>query len=315
MSDNSQYMVECENLIKIYKSKDMEVVALRGLDFRVRKGEVLAVIGKSGSGKSTLLNMLGGLDIPTTGRISISGRDLSRFSRRELMRYKLETVGFVWQNNARNVIPYLTALENVEFPMIIAGKHRKRERAVELLEAVGLGHRMESRLSQFSGGELQRVGIAIALANSPELLLADEPTGAVDTKTTDQILDVFHQVNRLFGVTVIIVTHDKEVARKVDRVVSISDGRTSSEFLRKVSFIGEPAYTEAAAGSMEAEDAYVELAVVDSNRCVQLPAAFLSALGMGSQNMVSINLVGHDIVISSPNDFLQTRNKTPGVSL
>jgi predicted ABC-type transport system involved in lysophospholipase L1 biosynthesis ATPase subunit len=149
------------------------------------------------------------------------------------MEYKLKTVGFVWQNNARNLIPYLTALENVEFPMIIAGKKKRHDRARQLLEAVGLGSRMNNRLSQLSGGELQRVDISIAMANNPKILMADEPTGSVDSRTTQQILDVFMEVNRTFGMTVIIVTHDRQVSRKVDRVVSISNGQISSEFLRK----------------------------------------------------------------------------------
>lgn len=300
MSDAEKYIIECENLIKIYKTKDIEVMALQGLDFKVREGELMAIIGNSGSGKSTLLNMLGGLDRPTMGRIFVDGRDLFKMNSRQLMKYKQETVGFVWQNNARNLVPYLTALENVEFPMIIAGKGKRRERARQLLDAVGLRNRMHSRLSQLSGGELQRVAICIAMANSPKILMADEPTGSVDSRTTDQILDVFRDLNKGFGVTVIIVTHDRQVSRKVDRVVAISDGKTSSEFIRKQY-------------SMEEEDTHIELAIVDKSRRLQLPAEFLEALGLGNGNMVRIGMSGENIVISSPKSFLDARRKASEV--
>src|SRR5690554_6658668 len=166
-------MIECENLVKIYKTADLEVVALQGLDLHIEAGELTAIIGNSGSGKSTLLNMLGGLDKPSAGQLMIDGRDMLKVTERDLMIYKRETVGFVWQNNARNLIPYLTALQNVELPILLQGR-RKRHRALELLDAVGLSHRIRNRLSELSGGEQQRVAIAIALANRPKLLLADE---------------------------------------------------------------------------------------------------------------------------------------------
>lgn len=300
MGDTEKYIIECENLIKIYKSKDIEVMALQGLDFKVREGELMAIIGNSGSGKSTLLNMLGGLDRPTMGKIFVDGRDLFKMNNRQLMKYKQETVGFVWQNNARNLIPYLTALENVEFPMIIAGTRKRRERARQLLDAVGLRNRMHSRLNQLSGGELQRVAICIGMANNPKILMADEPTGSVDSRTTDQILDVFRNLNNNFGVTVIIVTHDRQVSRKVDRVVAISDGKTSSEFLRKQY-------------DMEEEDTHIELAIVDKSRRLQIPAEFLEALGLGNGNMVRIGMSGENIVITSPKSFLDGRRKTTEV--
>ena len=195
----------------------------------------MAIIGNSGSGKSTLLNMLGGLDRPSAGNLSVDGKDLLKFKESDLVKYKRETVGFVWQNNARNLIPYLTALENVELPILLQGR-RKRHRALDLLEAVGLSHRRNNKLNELSGGEQQRVAIAIALANQPRLLLADEPTGSVDTKMANQILDLFRELNRSFGLTVVIVTHDPLLAKKVDRVVAIRDGKTSSEILRRKSY-------------------------------------------------------------------------------
>ena len=221
-------MIHCENLVKIYKAADLEVVALQGLDLHMEEGELMAIIGNSGSGKSTLLNMLGGLDRPSAGNLRVDGKDLLKFKESDLVKYKRETVGFVWQNNARNLIPYLTALENVELPILLQGR-RKRHRALDLLDAVGLSHRRKNKLNELSGGEQQRVAIAIALANQPRLLLADEPTGSVDTKMANQILDLFRELNRSFGLTVVIVTHDPLLAKKVDRVVAIRDGKTSSE--------------------------------------------------------------------------------------
>jgi ABC-type lipoprotein export system ATPase subunit len=225
-------MIVCENLVKIYKTNDIEVVALQGLDLQVDPGELIAIIGNSGSGKSTLLNMLGGLDRPSAGKLWVDGKDLLKFTDRELVKYKRETVGFVWQNNARNLIPYLTAQENVELPMMmLKGEKSRHIRAAELLDMVGLSHRRKNKLEQLSGGEQQRVAIAIALANNPKILLADEPTGAVDSRTAAQILDVFRELNSTMGLTVVIVTHDQQISRKVDRVIAIRDGRTSSEFI------------------------------------------------------------------------------------
>ena len=233
-------MIECDSLVKIYKTKDIEVLALQGLDLTVKRGELMAIIGNSGSGKSTFLNMIGGLDRPSAGKLYVDGKNLFQMTENELVKYKRSTVGFVWQNNARNLLPYLTAWENVMTPMLFVeekekavSEEEKKKRALELLELVGLGHRKDSKLSQLSGGEQQRVAIAIALANNPKLLLADEPTGAVDRKTADDILEMFRKLNEKLGLTIVIVTHDKELAKKVNRVVSIRDGKTSSERIMK----------------------------------------------------------------------------------
>ena len=294
-------MILCDNLVKIYKTVDLEVVALQGLDLTVEDGELMAIIGNSGSGKSTLLNMLGGLDRPSAGTLIVDGKDLLKFDEKALIRYKRETVGFVWQNNARNLIPYLTALENVELPMILTGKS-KRERALELLEMVGLAQRRNSKLSQLSGGEQQRVAIAIALANNPKLLLADEPTGSVDTRTADQILDVFREFNRTYGVTVVIVTHDRQLSRKVDRVVAIRDGRTSSEFIRRKSYAEEMAELNQPIGGYEPidEDSHVELAVVDRSGRLQIPKEYLEALGLKEKNKIKVELDGNRIILVPP---------------
>jgi len=299
-------MIVCENLVKIYKTADIEVVALQGLDLTVEKGELMAIIGNSGSGKSTLLNMLGGLDRPSAGKLLVDGQDLLKFTDANLVKYKRETVGFVWQNNARNLIPYMTALENVEVPMIFRGR-RSREKAKELLEMVGLSHRSRSKLSQLSGGEQQRVAIAISLANSPKLLLADEPTGSVDTRTAEQILDIFRKVNKNMGVTVVIVTHDRQLAKKVDRVVAIRDGRTSSEFIRKKSYAEEMAEMANGLQSQE-EESQVELAVVDNVGRLQLPREYLESLGIRGKSRMRVELEENRIVLF-PSDNLEKQEK------
>jgi len=294
-------MIECENLVKIYKTKDIEVVALQGLDLIVEKGELMAIIGNSGSGKSTLLNMLGGLDRPSAGKLFVDGHDLLKFNEQQLIKYKRETVGFVWQNNARNLIPYLTAQENVEMPMILTGKKNRRNRALQLLDLVGLLNRRNSKLSQLSGGEQQRVAIAIALANDPKLLLADEPTGSVDSRTASAILDVFRELNKALGVTVVIVTHDRQISRKVDRVVAIRDGRTSSEFIRKRSYAEELAALGDKVFS-DQSDTHDELVVLDRAGRLQIPAEYMQALGLKGRNKVKVELEGDRVVVYAPKE-------------
>ena len=188
---DSKYLIECDNLVKIYKSKDIEVLALQGLDITIEEGELMAIVGNSGSGKSTFLNMIGGLDRPTAGKLYVDGKNLFNMTEKELVEYKRKTVGFVWQNNARNLLPYLSAIQNIQMPMVFDNPEDKEKRGLELLELVGLSHKKDSKLSQLSGGEQQRIALAIALANRPKILLADEPTGSVDSKTGNYILDVF----------------------------------------------------------------------------------------------------------------------------
>ncbi|MCD8327946.1 MAG: ATP-binding cassette domain-containing protein [Ruminococcus sp.] len=295
---NDEYMIRCENLVKIYKTSEVEVVALQGLDLDVKRGELMAIVGNSGSGKSTLLNMLGGLDKPSAGSLTVDGKNLLKFSDRDYMEYKRNTVGFVWQNNARNLIPYLTAVQNVEMPMLLKGSKQRRERALELLDKVGLSNRAGSRLDQMSGGEQQRVAIAIALANSPKLLLADEPTGAVDTKTSNVILDIFKELNRTEGITVVIVTHDVKLAKHIDRVVAIRDGRTSSEIIRKKSYAEE---IKDLGGNLEdiaekgdksqLEDSQPEeLIVLDRSGRLQIPKDYLETLGIKGGDKLKVEL-------------------------
>lgn len=287
--DNDEYMIRCENLVKIYKTSDVEVVALQGLDLDVKKGELMAIVGNSGSGKSTLLNMLGGLDKPSAGNLMIDGRNLLKFTDKDYVEYKRSTVGFVWQNNARNLVPYLTAVQNVELPMLLKGRRKRRQRALELLDKVGLSHRKNSRLDQMSGGEQQRVAIAIALANDPRLLLADEPTGSVDTKTSNMILDIFKELNKNEGITVVIVTHDLKLANHIDRVVAIRDGRTSSEIVRKRSYAEElNELGEAIAVTEDAGDTHEELAVLDRSGRLQLPKDYMQSLEIKGGDKVRV---------------------------
>lgn len=295
-------MIHCDNLVKIYKLADLEVVALQGLDLHIEPGELLAIIGNSGSGKSTLLNMLGGLDRPSAGNLLVDGKDMLKFSERDLVKYKRESVGFVWQNNARNLIPYLTAMENVELPILLQGR-RKRERALELLDAVGLSDRTRNRLSELSGGEQQRVAIAIALANRPKLLLADEPTGSVDSAMAEQILDLFRDLNRSMGLTVVIVTHDPEVARKVDRVVAIRDGKTSSEFIRRKSYADELAELEQGITSDE-EETHIEYAVLDKAGRLQIPSSYLESIGLKNKNKIQVSLEDGKIILVAPEESI-----------
>lgn len=293
-------MIHCEGLVKIYKAADLEVFALQGLDLTIQSGELMAIIGNSGSGKSTLMNMLGGLDRPTAGTLTIDGKNMLKMSERDLVKYKRENVGFVWQNNARNLIPYLTALENVELPILLRGK-RKRMRAMELLEAVGLIHRKNNKLNELSGGEQQRVAIAIALANHPKLLLADEPTGSVDSRMADQILDLFRELNRTIGITIVIVTHDPLLAKKVDRVVAIRDGKISSEMLRRKSYAEELEDLERGIAQTE-EDSHVEYAILDKAGRLQVPANYLESIGVRDTNKVKLELVEGKIVLTSPEE-------------
>ena len=223
----AEAMIQADGLVKIYKSKQTEVLALQGLDLTVEEGELTAVIGNSGSGKSTFLNMIGGLDKPSAGSLVVGGKNLFTISEKELVRYKRDTVGFVWQNNARNLLPYLSVLENVMLPMGLAGGKKKRERAGELLEMVGMASKKRSRLNMLSGGEQQRVAIARALAKKPKLLLCDEPTGALDYNTGKLILKLLQDTCRKNGMTVILVTHNSAIAPMADRIIYLKNSKVS----------------------------------------------------------------------------------------
>ncbi len=296
-------MILCENLVKIYKTAETEVLALQGLDLEVPTGQLMATIGNSGSGKSTLLNILGGLDVPSAGKVVVNGTDILRLGKRDLVEYRRKTIGFVWQNSARNLIPYLTALENIELPMQIAGG-RKRAWAKELLDMVGLSDRAGSRLDQLSGGEQQRVAITIALANNPPLILADEPTGAVDTHTTEAIMKIFRRLNTELGVTIVIVTHDRHLSRAVDRVVAIRDGKTSSEFLRRHSY-REVYEHDAQTGAElfpDADATHEEFVLVDRVGWLQLPKDEMRKLGIQPNSRLRVREENGRLIIEPVDD-------------
>ena len=230
--------LECRDLFKIFKLADLEVVALRGVDLEVTPGEVTAIVGASGSGKTTLLNILAGLERPSAGQVRVGDRDLLNISDRELVIYRRQEVGFVWQSTSRNLVPYLNVRDNIELPMAIARvpKSQRRQRSGELLEAMHMEDMAQRFPDQLSGGEQQRVAIGVALANRPPLLLADEPTGELDTQMADEIFDLLRQMNRTLGVTVLVVTHYPGVARHVNRVVHIRDGRISAESFMQTTY-------------------------------------------------------------------------------
>ena len=262
--------VLCDNLVKIYKVADLEVVALQGLDLHVEAGELIAIVGASGSGKSTLQNILGGIDTPTAGKAEVAGFDLTSLTPKERTVYRRRIVGFVWQQTSRNLLPYLTARENVELPLILDGMggHDRHVYSDELLDAIGMRDHAKRRPEQLSGGEQQRIAIAIALANRPKVLLADEPTGELDSETAAEVFATFRAVNRALGVTIVVLTHDPLVSEQVDRTIAIRDGRMSTETLRR-SEIGT-----------EGEHRVVaqEFAVLDRAGRLQLPSEYVDAL-------------------------------------
>ncbi|MCR5116643.1 MAG: ABC transporter ATP-binding protein [Lachnospiraceae bacterium] len=288
-------MIRADGLVKIYKTKETEVLALQGLDLSVETGELTAIIGNSGSGKSTFLNMIGGLDKPSAGSLFVAGQNLFTMSEKELVLYKRDTVGFVWQNNGRNMLPFLSAIENVMLPMNLSSTKHKHDKALELLEMVGMSHKKNSRMNMLSGGEQQRIAIAIALANSPKLLLADEPTGSVDFKTADFIFDVFTELNRN-GQTILIVTHDMALSKKVRRVVAIRDGKISSERVLKEKYADRLKETNI---DWRAEDTQDEYAVLDRAGRVQIPAELIEELSL-NDNKVKITKKDNEIIITKP---------------
>jgi ABC-type lipoprotein export system ATPase subunit len=270
--------IECENLVKIYKTDELEVVALQGLDLVVQTGEMIALVGPSGSGKSTLMNILGGLDTPSAGKVQVGKHNLLKLKRSAQVKYRRSGVGFIWQQTARNLLPYLTARENVEMPMAFSGLSRraKRERSAALLEQVGLVDRMDNRPSMLSGGEQQRVALAVALANKPGLLIADEPTGELDSESGAAIFDTMRVLNEEHNVTIVIVTHDHGVAQRVNRVVGMRDGRASIEVLRRKDAHGVDLTPE-------------EFAILDKYGRLQLPQQYVDMLDLQQRVMLRLH--------------------------
>ncbi len=265
-------IIECHELVRIFSSTGVEVQALQGLDLTVETGELTAVIGASGSGKSTLLTILSGLDIPSAGRARVAGHDLLTMGARERLGYRRRTVGFIWQQTTRNLLPYLTAAENILLPLVMAGYPRatRSARITELLELLHIPELGDRLPSQLSGGQQQRVAVAVALANSPDVLLADEPTGELDEANSEMVLEAFRAINEKLGTTVLIVTHDVGVSDHVRRTVQIRDGRTSTEVLRSTRLDGTGREHHVAE----------EFAVLDRVGRLQLPQDYITQLAM-----------------------------------
>lgn len=275
-------MVDCQGLVHIYKGAGLEVVALQGLDLSVERAEMVAIVGRSGSGKTTLMNVLAGLDTPSAGSAMVAGWDLTRLAEPERATYRREAVGYVWQHAHTGLVEELSALQNVQLPMLPAGVpwHERRSRATQLLAAIGLRHRLSHRPSQLSAGEQQRVAIAVALANNPPVLLADEPTAELDSGTARRILEDLHDLQGDFGLTAVVVTHDPELARHVDRVLRIRDGRTSTE----TRWVATGAETRAD-----------ELVIMDRAYRLQVPPALAEAAGL--RGRVRLLLQGRGVLI------------------
>ncbi|GAA2089501.1 ABC transporter ATP-binding protein [Streptomyces albiaxialis] len=281
-------LIVCDRLVRIFSTDGVEVQALQGLDLLVREGELTALVGASGSGKSTLLNILAGLDTPSAGSATVAGYDLLSMNAKSRLRYRRETVGFIWQRTSRNLLPYLTAAQNVALPMRLRGGpngerrwgrgRAERARALELLDLLGMADARDRRPAQLSGGEQQRVAIAVALANNPSVVLADEPTGELDTATAEQVFAALRRANSELGTTILVVTHDDGVSSQVSRTVSIRDGRTSTETLRR---------TERGEGGGESTVSR-EYTTIDRSGRLQLPPEFTEPLSIRDRVLLEL---------------------------
>jgi putative ABC transport system ATP-binding protein len=281
-------MIECRELVRIFSSTGVEVQALQGLDLTVEAGELTAVIGASGSGKSTLLTILSGLDVPSAGRARVAGHDLLTMGGRERVRYRRRTVGFIWQQTVRNLLPYLTAAENISLALVVANWPRRERdaRITELLGLLSIGELRDRLPGELSGGQQQRVAVAVALANRPDVLLADEPTGELDEANSEMVLDAFRAINEQLGTTVLIVTHDAGVSDHVRRTVQIRDGRTSTEVLRSTR-------TDSAGREHEVAE---EFAVLDRVGRLQLPLDYIAQLDM--RDRVRLGLTDDHVTVA-----------------
>ena len=265
--------VLCTELVRVYATEGIEVQALQGLSLRVDRGELVAIIGASGSGKSTLLSILSGIDRPTAGRAVVAGFDLVALGRADRTRYQRSAVGFVWQQTARNLVPYLTGAQNISLVLSVAGVKHRRQRVDRLLALTGAQEQADKLPAEMSGGQQQRVAIAVALANDPRILLADEPTGELDEESTQLVLSTLRRVNEETGTTMIIVTHDADVSEHVRRTIGIRDGRIASETLR---------HHERAADGTPSTVAR-EFVVLDHVGRMQIPPESVRALGLADR--------------------------------
>jgi ABC-type lipoprotein export system ATPase subunit/bifunctional DNA-binding transcriptional regulator/antitoxin component of YhaV-PrlF toxin-antitoxin module len=309
--ENGQPFIVCDNLVKIFRVVEHDVVALQGLDMVVAPGELMGVVGVSGSGKSTLLNVLGGLDRPTAGRVWVNGNNLLKLSNQALDQYRLNTVGFVWQQASRNLVPYLSAIKNIEMPMILAGNVGKRRRAEELLDMVGLSERKHHKLSEMSGGEQQRVAIAVALVNRPKMLLADEPTGEVDEANAKMIYQIFKDLNTELNLTTLIVSHDIGLAKHVDRVIAIRDGKIATETVRRSNGAKVEGDGSMLLEEIAEEHAFTELTVLDSAGRLQIPKEYREQFEI--RRRVQLELVDDGILIRPVVDRMDRSDDTEAI--
>ena len=289
---NTKFVIDCQDVYKIYKASELEVVALRGLDLSVKPGEVLGIVGSSGSGKSTLLNLLAAYDIPSAGKVNINGKNLAYLSSADVYKFRANEIGFILQQPSANLFPYLTAKENVQLPSLL-NNTRLQEDAEKLLEIVGLGNRKFHLPKMLSGGEQQRVAIAIALANNPSILLADEPTGELDEKTSMEIFDVFRRINEELGTTIIVVSHDPNISQRIGRVLMIKDGKIGIEIRRKDGFSG-------ISNSLDRVELLEEISVFDAQDRLQIPEEYLRKTGI--ENTAIISIKGDEIIIKKEHD-------------
>lgn len=285
-------LVTCDNLVKIYKVANLEVVALQGLDLEVVPGEMMAIVGASGSGKSTLLNILSGLDVPSAGRCLVDNHDLTRLSEAQRIAYRRHTVGHIWQQSGRNLLSELTVAANIELPQLLGGvkAHRRARHAEELLELVGLKGFGKKKPMQLSGGEQQRVAIAVAISNEPTLLLADEPTGELDSATASEIFKLLRALNQQLGLTIITVTHDVAIAAVMDRTIAIRDGRTSTETVRREEPLTAVDQYEAKASAVIglSSATHQESVLIDRVGRLQLPKEALEDIPFNGRAVVRI---------------------------
>ena len=282
MTDQNSSIL-CEDLFKIYRASGIDVVALRGLDLTINSGEMIAVVGASGSGKSTFLNMLAGFDKPSAGLIKVFGFNLNEMKQTEIQKYRRSQIGFVWQESMWNLFPYLSVIENVMLPMNLMNNTNieKKNKAEELLNLVGIRtDQFNNNSKQLSGGELQRIAIAVALANDPALLLADEPTGQLDSLSASYVFDSLTTVNKQKGSTVVIVTHDPSVSAFVDRSIVIRDGRACVEIIKDNEFV-----------------------LVDHNNMLQIPEKYMKSKKL--EGRVRMDLSDGDLLISSVEKLLR----------
>ncbi|MBN2047616.1 MAG: ABC transporter ATP-binding protein [Anaerolineaceae bacterium] len=282
-------IIVCDNLVKIYQLLGMEVTALQGLDFVAMPQEFVAIVGASGSGKSTLMNMIGGLERPTGGWVHVADHELTKMSAKELNQFRQTCVGFIWQHATRNLLPYLTCRENIELPLLIDGGITPENDVYidQLLEMVELKERSNHRLSELSGGEQQRVALCVSLINRPQILLADEPTGELDSVLAKQMFDILRRLQQELALTIVVVSHDIEIAKYVDRVVTIRDGRVSTETLRQRG--AAAASEEEMSEEAQSEEAiYEEMAVFDSAGRIHIPDEYRAHLGIKRRAQIEL---------------------------